>query len=123
VLGAPLWARPVFGGFVMGYIGYDLIHYATHHLPAAWGPLKALKRYHMQHHFKTPDQRYGVSSPSWDVVFGTKPEEAKKEPRIQNAGLPRADDLVSAPPRRPTLEPRLMPKAIFTRAGLRRASG
>jgi sterol desaturase/sphingolipid hydroxylase (fatty acid hydroxylase superfamily) len=80
VLGAPVWAHPVFGGFVVGYIGYDLIHYATHHLSVAWGPLKALKRYHMQHHFKTPDQRYGVSSPSWDVVFGTKPQEAKEEP-------------------------------------------
>jgi sterol desaturase/sphingolipid hydroxylase (fatty acid hydroxylase superfamily) len=42
-----------------------------------WGPMKALKRYHMQHHFKTPDLRYGVSSPIWDVVFGTKPGEAK----------------------------------------------
>jgi sterol desaturase/sphingolipid hydroxylase (fatty acid hydroxylase superfamily) len=31
------------------------------------------KRYHMQHHYKTPDQRFGVSSPLWDMVFGTKP--------------------------------------------------
>jgi sterol desaturase/sphingolipid hydroxylase (fatty acid hydroxylase superfamily) len=75
LLHATPWLHPTFAGFLMGYIGYDLIHYATHHLPMEWGPLKALKRYHMQHHFKTPDQRYGVSSPSWDVVFGTKPEQ------------------------------------------------
>jgi sterol desaturase/sphingolipid hydroxylase (fatty acid hydroxylase superfamily) len=31
------------------------------------------KRYHMQYHYKTPDKRFGVSSPLWDVVFGTKP--------------------------------------------------
>ena len=75
LLHAPAWLHPVFGGFIAGYIGYDLIHYATHHLPMEWGPMKYLKRYHMQHHFKTPDQRYGVSSPGWDVVFHTKPEE------------------------------------------------
>jgi sterol desaturase/sphingolipid hydroxylase (fatty acid hydroxylase superfamily) len=77
-LGATAWVHPAFGGFVMGYIGYDLIHYATHHLPMDWGPMKTLKRNHMMHHFKTPDLRYGVSSPTWDVVFGTKPEEAKE---------------------------------------------
>src|SRR4051812_34629461 len=60
LLGAPAWLHPVFGGFIAGYIGYDLIHYATHHLPMEWGPLKYVKRYHMQHHFRTPDQRYGV---------------------------------------------------------------
>jgi dihydroceramide fatty acyl 2-hydroxylase len=36
---------------------------------------KYLKRYHMMHHFKTPQARYGVSSPVWDVVFRTKPAE------------------------------------------------
>lgn len=77
-LGATAWVHPAFGGFVMGYIGYDLIHYATHHLPMDWGPMKTLKRNHMMHHFKTPGLRYGVSSPTWDVVFGTNPEEAKK---------------------------------------------
>ncbi len=78
VLGAPAWVHPIFGGFLAGYIGYDLIHYATHHLPMDWAPLKALKRHHMQHHFKTPDQRYGVSSPAWDHVFHTEPEEQSR---------------------------------------------
>jgi sterol desaturase/sphingolipid hydroxylase (fatty acid hydroxylase superfamily) len=78
VLHAYAWLHPTFAGFLIGYVGYDLIHYATHHLPLDWGPMKYLKRYHMQHHFKTPDQRYGVSSPSWDMVFGTKPEDKSK---------------------------------------------
>jgi sterol desaturase/sphingolipid hydroxylase (fatty acid hydroxylase superfamily) len=30
----------------------------------------------MLHHFKTPDQRFGVSSPVWDFVFGTYPAES-----------------------------------------------
>jgi sterol desaturase/sphingolipid hydroxylase (fatty acid hydroxylase superfamily) len=73
LLDAGAWLAPTFSGFIIGYLLYDLTHYATHHFPMRWGPLKYLKRYHMQHHYKTPDKRYGVSSPLWDVVFGTKP--------------------------------------------------
>ena len=74
VLGAQAWLAPMFAGFVTGYLAYDLTHYATHHFPMRWGFLKYLKRYHMQHHYKTPSQRFGVSSPLWDIVFGTKPD-------------------------------------------------
>ena len=73
LLAAPHWIAPVFAGLVAGYLIYDLTHYATHHFPMRWGFLKFLKRYHMQHHFKTPDQRFGVSSPLWDIVFRTLP--------------------------------------------------
>ena len=66
---------PIFSGFIAGYLAYDMIHYATHHWPLRWRYLKYLKRYHMMHHFKTPAARFGVSSPVWDVVFGTKPTE------------------------------------------------
>lgn len=76
LLGRPDWIPVTFAGFVIGYLAYDLTHYATHHFPMRWGFLKFLKRYHMQHHYKTPDQRFGVSSPLWDVVFGTKPADA-----------------------------------------------
>ncbi len=72
----PHWVSPVFSGFITGYLVYDLTHYATHHFPMRRGAAKFLKRYHMQHHYKTPDKRFGVSSPLWDIVFGTKPEEA-----------------------------------------------
>lgn len=73
LLGAPHWVGPLVCGFTIGYLTYDLTHYATHHFAMRSGVLKYLKRYHMQHHYKTPDQRYGVSSPLWDIVFGTKP--------------------------------------------------
>ena len=73
LLGIPHWISPMFAGFITGYLAYDMTHYATHHIPMRWGVFKFLKRYHMQHHYKTPDQRYGVSSPLWDVVFRTLP--------------------------------------------------
>jgi sterol desaturase/sphingolipid hydroxylase (fatty acid hydroxylase superfamily) len=73
-LSAPRWVAPVFAGLVAGYLIYDMLHYATHHLPMYGRYMKFLKRHHMLHHFKTPDQRFGVSSPLWDIVFGTMPE-------------------------------------------------
>ncbi len=72
-LGVPHWVGPVISGFTVGYLTYDLTHYATHHFPMRSPVAKYLKRYHMQHHYKTPDQRFGVSSPLWDIVFRTKP--------------------------------------------------
>ena len=73
LFGAPHWVTPMISGFTIGYLIYDLTHYATHHFPMRSGWLKYIKRYHMVHHFRTPDARYGVSSPLWDYVFGTKP--------------------------------------------------
>jgi len=72
-LAIPYWIAPTFAGFITGYLIYDMTHYATHHWPMRSGYFKFLKRYHMQHHYKTPDKRFGVSSPLWDMVFGTKP--------------------------------------------------
>jgi sterol desaturase/sphingolipid hydroxylase (fatty acid hydroxylase superfamily) len=71
LLQSPDWVDPLVSGFILGYLAYDLTHYATHHFSMRSGIWKYLKRYHMQHHYKTPDQRFGVSSPVWDHVFGT----------------------------------------------------
>lgn len=73
--GANHWVGPMFSGFLVGYLIYDLTHYATHHFPMRSGYAKYIKRYHMQHHYKTPNARYGVSSPAWDYVFCTHPAD------------------------------------------------
>jgi sterol desaturase/sphingolipid hydroxylase (fatty acid hydroxylase superfamily) len=78
LLGIPQWILPISSGLVSGYLAYDLTHYATHHFPMRHGFLKFLKRYHMKHHYKTPKSRYGVSSPLWDLVFGTFPEDERR---------------------------------------------
>jgi sterol desaturase/sphingolipid hydroxylase (fatty acid hydroxylase superfamily) len=72
VLGAPQWVAPLMSGFLLGYLVYDLTHYATHHFPMHSGYAKYIKRYHMQHHYVDPDTRFGVSSPIWDWVFRTQ---------------------------------------------------
>jgi len=78
-LNRPLAVAPLYAGLITGYLAYDMLHYAEHHLSMKWGFLKGLKRYHLLHHFKTPDVRFGVSSPLWDVVFGTLPKDPKKD--------------------------------------------
>jgi sterol desaturase/sphingolipid hydroxylase (fatty acid hydroxylase superfamily) len=72
LLKSPQWVAPLIAGFLVGYLVYDLTHYATHHFPMRAGYAKYIKRYHMQHHYKEPDTRFGVSSPVWDWVFHTQ---------------------------------------------------
>jgi sterol desaturase/sphingolipid hydroxylase (fatty acid hydroxylase superfamily) len=72
LLGAPQWVGPLMSGFLVGYLAYDLTHYATHHFAMRSGYAKFLKRHHMQHHYKDPATRFGVSSPLWDYVFQTQ---------------------------------------------------
>ncbi|MGF1469996.1 MAG: sterol desaturase family protein [Sandaracinaceae bacterium] len=69
VFGSYFWT--VFGGTAAGYIAYDWLHYYTHHFSPKRGPGRWLKRYHMLHHFDSPNHRFGITSPLWDFVFGT----------------------------------------------------
>ncbi len=63
--------NPFFSGFLVGYLCYDYIHYATHWARIKGGWFYRLKKNHMDHHFKAEDKLYGVSSTFWDQVFGT----------------------------------------------------
>ncbi|MDD4976201.1 MAG: sterol desaturase family protein [Bacteriovorax sp.] len=61
----------IMGYFLIGYLCYDYIHYATHHF-AMTSPIgKYLRKYHLQHHYAGERSRYGVSSPLWDYIFKT----------------------------------------------------
>ncbi len=64
-----------YAGLVFGYLCYDYIHYATHHFPMKRGIGKFLKVYHLKHHFRNENKSFGVSSPLWDYVFRTTPDE------------------------------------------------
>ena len=60
-----------FAGFAHGYVTYDTVHWAIHRNVFGTRLGRYLRRHHLQHHHATPDRRYGVSSPIWDVVFRT----------------------------------------------------
>ncbi len=58
-------------GFLVGYLAYDMIHYAVHHAPLRHPIWKRLQKHHMVHHYHDPDHGFGVSSIIWDKAFGT----------------------------------------------------
>ena len=62
-------------GMVGGYIWYDLTHYYQHHAAPTTSFGKWLRRYHLVHHFQTPEVRYGITTPLWDHVFRTYPHD------------------------------------------------
>jgi len=61
-----------FAGFILGYIAYDETHYALHHVAFKHPLMRVLKRNHMQHHFVDPSKDYGVTSPLWDWIIGSR---------------------------------------------------
>jgi sterol desaturase/sphingolipid hydroxylase (fatty acid hydroxylase superfamily) len=62
---------PFFAGFLIGYLFYDISHYAVHHFNMHSKFWLAIKNHHIKHHYQDPDKGYGVSSPIWDYVFRT----------------------------------------------------
>ena len=68
-----------FAGGTLGYIMYDITHYVLHHtkLPKYF---QTVKRLHLEHHYKTTSWLC-VTSPFWDVVFGTELTNTLKKRR------------------------------------------
>jgi 4-hydroxysphinganine ceramide fatty acyl 2-hydroxylase len=58
-----------FPGFIIGYLVYDISHYAIHHFNFKGSIWKKIKQHHMLHHYQDPTKGYGVSSPLWDKIF------------------------------------------------------
>jgi sterol desaturase/sphingolipid hydroxylase (fatty acid hydroxylase superfamily) len=73
LLGMHRWVAPLFSGFITGYLIYDMLHYSTHHFRLSLRAWQFIRQHHMRHHAQTPNMRFGVSSPLWDIVFGTLP--------------------------------------------------
>ncbi|HEX6811723.1 MAG TPA: sterol desaturase family protein [Planctomycetota bacterium] len=78
LLALPGWLSPVFAGFLTGYLVYDILHYATHHWPMRNPVSRWLKRHHLLHHHATPGERFGVSSPLWDLILRTWPQSERE---------------------------------------------
>lgn len=69
------WLLPVemldgfFGGFILGYLFYDMTHYMLHHAQFKSGIWKKIKQHHMLHHYDDSTKGYGVTSDLWDRIF------------------------------------------------------
>lgn len=58
-------------GVMLGYLAYVTVHYVVHHLGSGGiRPLRRLIKLHALHHHDL-DHNFGVTSPFWDLVFGT----------------------------------------------------
>lgn len=58
-------------GLAGSWVFYEKLHQATH----LRGPRNAYgewaRRHHLHHHFQSPKANHGVTTPLWDIVFGT----------------------------------------------------
>lgn len=61
----------LFTGLTAGYFCYEWLHFQAHHRRPRLRLFRYLRKYHLLHHYQTPKQRYGVTSPLLDLIFGT----------------------------------------------------
>jgi len=66
-------APAAFAGVLGGYLAYDCMHYALHHAHGRRGWLGALRRAHLDHHFRRPGAGFGISSGLFDALLATRP--------------------------------------------------
>ncbi len=69
------WGHVFFAGFLFGYMCYDGMHFAVHHLQCNGRIGRFMQAYHMKHHFHDDHNGFGVSSPLWDMIFSTLPKQ------------------------------------------------
>jgi sterol desaturase/sphingolipid hydroxylase (fatty acid hydroxylase superfamily) len=67
----PVHVTPLFVGFLIGYLSYDMTHYACHHAHFKNRLFRRLQKNHLDHHFKEPTRGFGFTSNFWDRLLGT----------------------------------------------------
>jgi sterol desaturase/sphingolipid hydroxylase (fatty acid hydroxylase superfamily) len=64
-------AAYLFAGLAAGYFCYEWLHFQAHHRRPRLRLFRYLRKYHLLHHYQTPELRFGVTSPLFDVLMGT----------------------------------------------------
>ena len=64
-------------GIAFGYVAYGLSHFMIHHIRFRHSLMRSWAAHHHIHHHH-PDCNYGVSTPLWDVVLGTRYASARR---------------------------------------------
>jgi len=78
------WAATsyLFIGMSAGYFFYEWLHFQCHHGQSRLRILRYLRKYHLLHHYKTPELRFGVTSPLFDLMFGTFRRDERTPARL-----------------------------------------
>ena len=72
----------LFTGLVAGYCCYEWLHFQAHHRRPRLRLFRYLRRYHLLHHYQSPDHRFGVTSPLFDVLLGTF-RPVRRRPKVK----------------------------------------
>ncbi len=76
-------------GVLIGYGFYEVLHRRIHVRAPRNAYGRWARRHHLLHHFGKSDMNHGVTSPIWDVTFGTlAPRTAVRVPRQHAAKFP-----------------------------------
>jgi sterol desaturase/sphingolipid hydroxylase (fatty acid hydroxylase superfamily) len=57
-------------GVMLGYWWYGIVHHVIHH-NRSYSPFAGRRAWHMRHHGSRARGNFGVTTPIWDLVFGT----------------------------------------------------
>ena len=80
-VGVMLWgfapAMIIYSGIVLGFVLYELMHYRIHYARPRNRLETYLRERHLVHHYRTPDNCFGVTSPLWDRLLSTDLAEAE----------------------------------------------
>jgi sterol desaturase/sphingolipid hydroxylase (fatty acid hydroxylase superfamily) len=74
---APAVAAAFVTGLLGMYLAYEWLHRQLHVHPGLGPYGRWARRHHFGHHFADPRTNHGVTSPLWDVVFGTRRVHAR----------------------------------------------
>jgi dihydroceramide fatty acyl 2-hydroxylase len=69
-----------FASALLAYVAYEAVHYAAHFGRPESPWLRALRRHHLAHHHLDPRSRWGIGTPLWDWVLGTRGAPARSAP-------------------------------------------
>ncbi len=76
-------------GVLLGYGYYEVLHRRIHVRAPRNAYGRWARRHHLLHHFGKSDMNHGVTTPIWDVAFGTHaPRSAVRVPRQHAAKFP-----------------------------------
>lgn len=67
-------------GFILGYITYDLTHYACHQWSMKGALGQAVKKHHMRHHYVDPTGNFAVTAVFIDRLFGSHITSTRRGP-------------------------------------------
>ena len=70
-------ATTVWLGIVAGFLAYEFFHYRIHFMAPICAMEERLRQRHLAHHFRAPDEIFGVTNRIWDRIFRSEPDDPR----------------------------------------------